>query len=418
MKSPPCAQTFQYFEWLKLTLENSDKFAAGPQGLGYIYQPRLALLRLLNEPESTGVLIEGQDDLEFVGPSGNRSLASLKHKAIGENLTDLSSDFWKSVRIWLTRYNQSGRTACSLRFFLYTTNSVAETSFLTHFVEGASPTSKSRSELFEEAKGKSSSKLISSVEAEYTDLSEDECEDFLSRISIFDSSPRITDLTVLISDKHLRTIPREHRAAVLERLEGWWQAITIRQLAGETTNPIFGYEVSDKLSAIAEEYRFDNLPISFRGKKPEGEINPENDNRLFVQQLRILGISTSRMQSAIIDYYRAFEQRSSWARENLLVSGEIEEYEGRLVEEWQRYKDVVVEDLGDIPSEDKLVAAGKEIFKWAEFETEHLRIRERVTEPYVVRGAFHILANNRPAPRVHWHPEFLSRIEGVLEDAL
>jgi hypothetical protein len=45
-----------------------------------------------------------------------------------------------------------------------------------------------------------------------------------------------------------------------------------------------------------------------------------------------------------------------------------------------------------------------------------LRIRERVTEPYVVRGGFHILANSRP-PRVYWHPQFLRRIGALLEAA-
>ena len=37
-----------------------------------------------------------------------------------------------------------------------------------------------------------------------------------------------------------------------------------------------------------------------------------------------------------------------------------------------------------------------------------------VTEPYVLRGGFHILANARPSPRVYWHPHFLSRIGGLL----
>nr|WP_143432992.1 ABC-three component system protein [Herbaspirillum camelliae] len=46
-----------------------------------------------------------------------------------------------------------------------------------------------------------------------------------------------------------------------------------------------------------------------------------------------------------------------------------------------------------------------------------LRIRERVTEPYVVRGGFHILANSRPLPRVYWHPRFLSRVGQLLGDA-
>ena len=270
------------------------------------------------------------------------------------------------------------------------------------------------SERFNSAIEGSRAQLIGDVRSSYSELSKEERVDFLGRITIFDASPRITDLPDLLSDRLLRTVRREHRHAVLERLEGWWNDTAVRQIAGEKEDAIYGWEVSDKLSSITEEYRSDNLPITFRGKQPD-EINPDADERLFVRQLRILGTSAARIQSAIIDYYRAFEQRSSWAREDLLIPGEMEEYEDRLVEEWGRYKDLIVEALGKDESEDKLVAAGREVLRWAEFETENLRIRERVTEPYVVRGAFHILANGRP-PRVHWHPKFLERIEGVLED--
>ncbi len=84
----------------------TDKYSASEQGLGYIYQPRLALLRLLDMPENTAVLLEKDDDLDFVDKDGIKSLASLKHKAAGDRLTDLSTDFWKSVRIWLARYKR------------------------------------------------------------------------------------------------------------------------------------------------------------------------------------------------------------------------------------------------------------------------------------------------------------------------
>lgn len=79
---------------------SGDRFAAGEQGLGYIYQPRFALLRLFQLPESTSILIEKDDDLDFIDVHGAKSLGSLKHKAIGERIADLSVDFWKSVRIW------------------------------------------------------------------------------------------------------------------------------------------------------------------------------------------------------------------------------------------------------------------------------------------------------------------------------
>jgi hypothetical protein len=403
-----------------MTDTNDNQYSAGEQGLGYIYQPRFALLRLLQLPESTSVLIEKDDDLDFIDKGGVKTLASLKHKAVGDRLTDLSIDFWKSVRIWLARYTRDGRSEANLRFFLFTTGSVSKTSFLRYFLEdppaGEGETA-TVSQLASNALTKTESKVVSAIAKEFHKLNEDEKEDFLSRITIFDGSPRIADVPSIIKDKHMRSVRREFREAIFERLEGWWNDIVVRLLSGERTEPICGYEISDKLSAFAEEYKSDNLPITFRGKAPHNEIDAESDPRLFVVQLREIGIASGRIRNAILDYYRAFEQRSAWARENLLVSGELEEYEDRLVDEWSRYRDVVFEDLNEASAATVLLEAGKALYKWADLESGNisvLRIRERVTEPYVLRGGFHILANAHPLPRVYWHPRFLSRIGELL----
>jgi hypothetical protein len=311
-----------------MTDPTTDRYSAGEQGLGYIYQPRLALLHLLQLPEDTAVFLEKDDDIDFVDGDGGKSLASLKHKAIGDTLTDLSTDFWKSVNIWLARYKREGRAASNLRFFLFTTATVSTESFLTRFLSDqpvASGDAATLTELADAVLPKSRSKLIGPIAAEFNELTDPDKQDFLERILILDGSPRIGDIPATIKDKYMRSVRREHRAFVFERLEGWWNDAVIKQLTGARTEGIFGYEVSDKLSAFAEEYKADNLPITLRGKMPADEIDTETDPRLFVAQLREIGISSNRIRSAILDYYRAFEQRSAWARENLLVSGEVEE---------------------------------------------------------------------------------------------
>jgi hypothetical protein len=399
---------------------STDKFSAGEQGLGYIYQARLALLHLLQLPEDTAIFLEKDDDLDFIDGVGGKSLASLKHKAVGDRLTDLSTDFWKSVNIWLVRYKRDGRAASNLRFFLFTTGTVSADSFLARLLSDqpvASGEAATLTELADAALAKSTSKLIAPIATAFNELSDAEKQDFLERILILDDSPRIGDIPATIRDKHMRSIRREHREFVFERLEGWWTDAVIKQLTGARTEGIFGYEVSDKLSNFAEEYKADNLPITFRGKLPAGKIDTEADTRLFVAQLREIGISSNRIRSAILDYYRAFEQRSAWARENLLVSGEVEEYEDRLADEWNRYKDVAFEKVKEDSAEDALREAGATLYNWAEFETgkiESLRIRARVTEPYVLRGSLHILADATPEPRVYWHPRFLDRLGKVL----
>lgn len=397
-----------------------DKYSASEQGLGYIYQARLALLQLLQLPEHTAVVLEKDDDLDFVDTDGSRSLASLKHKAAGDRLTDLSTDFWKSIRIWLSRYKRDGSSASNLRFFLLTTASVSDTSFLKGFLPtraGTGDETMTLAEQAEEALGRSKSGLIGDIAKEFNELTPTEKQDFLARVLILDGSPRIEDIPETIKDRHMRSIRREHRNAVFERLEGWWSDAVIKQLTGGRDDEIFGYEVSDKLSALSDEYKLDSLPITFRGKEPAGEIDTENDPRTFVVQLREIGVSSNRIRNAILDFYRAFEQRSEWARENLLVSREIEDYEGRLVDEWSRYRDVVFEELDEKSGEDVLLRAGRELYKWADQQTgnyESLRIRARVTEPYVTRGSFHILANAAPEPKVYWHPRFLERLGQLL----
>ncbi len=403
-----------------MTDMNTNQYSAAEQGLGYIYQPRFALLRLLQLPESTSILMEKDDDLEFVDKDGVKTLTSLKHKAVGDRLTDLSTDFWKSVRIWLACYHRDGGSEANLRFFLFTTGTVSKTSFLRYFLDDPSPDEGVKaplSQLAEDALAKTESKTISAIAKEFHRLNEDEKENFLTCITIFDGGPRIADVPSIIKDQHMRSVRREFRDAIFERLEGWWDDVVVSLLTGKRSEPIYGYEISDKLSVFAEEYKSDNLPITFRGKAPAGEIDAENDPRLFVVQLREIGIASNRIRNAILDYYRAFEQRSAWARENLLISGEMEEYEDRLVDEWSRYRDVVFEDLDEESAETVLLEAGKALYQWADLESGNsctLRIRERVTEPYVVRGGFHILANTRPLPRVYWHPHFMSRIGMLL----
>lgn len=394
----------------------TDKYSAGEQGLGYIYQGRMALYQMLQLPESTTVFLEKDDDVDFEDGNGGKSLASLKHKAKGERLTDLSTDFWKSVRIWLDRYKRDGLAKSNLRFFLLTTAEVGADSFLTRFLPGfagKSEDNKTPRELAEDALGRSKSGSLSIITKEFNELTDVEKDDFFARIQIFDGSPRIGDIPKLVKEGPMRIIRPANRDAVFERLEGWWNDQVIRLLTGARNEGIPGNEISEKMFSLSDEYQSSNLPITFLGKEPADGIDTDSDPRIFVSQLREIGISKDRIHSAILDFYRAFEQRSEWARENLLVSGELDRYEERLVDEWKRYKDVVFEELDERSAEDTLKRAGKDLYKWADMESgkiHSLRIRERVTEPYVTRGSFHILANATPAPRVYWHPRFLERI--------
>ena len=343
--------------------------------------------------------------------------ASLKHKAPGDTLTDLSPDFWKSVRIWATFAEANPNTILETSFFLITTGEVQTGSFLANFVTGRDER-KPPDELTKKAidvLSKSEAKLLKSIHAQLTSIDAKLLEELFSNITIFDCQERIDAIPSKIMAL-MRAVRPQHRQPVFERLEGWWNDQCVNLMTGKRSEPLVGSEVSEMLAHISEQFRDDSLPLDFFDAEPEEGVDPERDNRIFVHQLREIGLKSDRIRRAILDYYRAYEQRSSWARENITITGEVERYDDRLVDEWQRLREVVCEELEEESSEEMLRQAGRKIYTdLSSGLNPNLRIRQHVTESYVTVGSYHILANE-PIPRVHWHPQFLNRIQNILEE--
>lgn len=391
---------------------DNSQFSASEPALGYFYQPRYALLQLLRLPEETVCFIEKDDDIDFTDTGEGRILASLKHKAPGDTLTDLSPDFWKSVRIWVDHYlNESSLTA-STSFFLFTTGSVAVGSFLENFLPTAYKC-EILPELASNVLTQSKSKTIAKTKDLLEKLPKDKWLDFFRRITIFDNQERIQDIPKLIINEKLRIVRPQFRQPVYERLEGWWNNECIELLSGRRTEPLRGSEVSEMLSFIAEQFHEDNLPIDFAHYEPEDGVRPDSDDRYFVKQLRAIGLRSDRIKRAILDYYRAFEQRGAWQRENVTLTGELEQYDDRLVDEWTRLREIVFEELGDESPEELLQRTGKELLnKLSTSEHPNLRIRKGVTATFVTMGSYHMLANEE-VPRIYWHPRFEERIAEI-----
>jgi len=395
---------------------SENRFSAGDQALGYIYQFRYALFQTLRLSEKAVCYIERDDDIDFSDPDEGRILASLKHKAPGDALTDLSPDFWKSVRIWLAFYLTSDISSEFVSFYLFTTGTVVDGSLLETFLPNGKKDEGLTKRIRKTLAG-SESKLIKKTIDLLAMLPEEKWTDFFRRITIFDSQERIQDIPKLIMNERFRPIREQLRVPVYERLEGWWINACIELLTNTRIEPLRGFEVSEKLAAIAQEFRDDNLPIDFADAEPEEGVSPETDDRFFVRQLRSVGLKSDRIRRAILDYYRAFQQRNSWLREMADLSGELETYDDRLVDEWARLREIVFEELKDDAPEELLQKTGRELInRLTTSDPTRLRIRPQVTATFVTMGSYHMLAND-DEPRVHWHPRFEQRVEEILRGA-
>ncbi len=232
----------------------------------------------------------------------------------------------------------------------------------------------------------------------------------LDNIYIIDKSPNITDLEQdILHEMRLTTRP-EHKELIFERIEGWWHQRVINYLVNEENEPLSFTEFNSKLNDIREQFNKDNLPIDFPRPMQLEEEDVPIDDRIFIEQLRIIMLGDIRIHKAISDYYRAFQQRSIWVREDLLLSDELEIYEERLVDEWERIFFAVKDDLGSAPTPEDYIKNGKFVF--TTMERRNINIRHNCQEPYIMRGSYHILANQL---KVGWHGDFLNQLKHLLQ---
>jgi hypothetical protein len=87
-------------------LNGTSIYDASASALGYIYQVRYALLLALqkvsevNDPDDCLISIEKLDDIAFEQGGNPSELLQAKYHGSPGNLTDRSSDLWKTIRIW------------------------------------------------------------------------------------------------------------------------------------------------------------------------------------------------------------------------------------------------------------------------------------------------------------------------------
>jgi len=217
---------------------------------------------------------------------------------------------------------------------------------------------------------------------------------------VLDGSPNIIDTCDEISRELYHAAGRENVDHLVERLEGWWFGIIIRALASNTPTAIPVLAIDQRIDELREEFRRTALPVDYGSAVPPEAIVAELDQRPFVKQLRKIEIGLRRIEFAIRDYYRASEQRSRWAREELLVDGELEKYERELIELWEPRYAAMVDELGSTCRPEDKVTAGKELFKWVENDA-NVPLRT-VRDRFLTHGSYHILSNRYVAG---WHPD-------------
>lgn len=393
-----------------------DQFSAKNPALGYLYQIRYALYLLLKTREEGNIAIELLDDVTWEQEGKPIELFQLKHHITNTaSLTNSSPDFWKTIRVWSSHIKGGIVTLPDTVLTLVTTSSAPEDSIAALLRPGTSQEQRQTAyqKILEVATGSRNQDLKGAFDV-FLSLPEELQKQLINAIVILDSSQDIKDISDEIKQL-LIGVRSNHLDAVYETLEGWWLNIAIQSLAStlKDSQKIPRGLILDKVASINDEYKPDFLPIDYLHEYPPEPIDLNSDSRLFVWQLRAIMIQDRRIEKAILDYYRAFSQIGRWTRFNLLKNNELADYQAKLIDEWERYCDRLKDKSGyDDSTSEKCVEIGKQVYDWMESEAD-FRIRQRVEENYVMRGNFHLLANNNP-PRIFWHPKFIDQLLQVI----
>ncbi|MED4354316.1 hypothetical protein P9265_18655 [Schinkia azotoformans] len=389
----------------------TTKFSAGGQSIGYIYQVRYALNLILSEKNiDKDIAIEQLDDVHFSNEGTVEELIQLKHSISKKaSLSNSSGEFWKTIRVWSELTFEKKIKPVNIVLTLITTATASEDSICSFLRMDHNRNPKEAVKMMLDFIKTSESEVNKVNFDAFTKLSEEDRFSLVNSIQIIDNTPNILNVPDLIKQKLKVAVRRAHLDSIYERLEGWWFNRVIENVARNSNESISGFEVQDYINEVRDQFSKDSLPIDYRKAVPT-DINAESDSIQFIEQLKLISLSNRRIEQAIHDYYRAFTQRSRWIREDLVFVGELEQYEDRLLEEWDRQFEMIMED--EMHNDELLMKKrGKELYN--KIQELQINIRKNCIEPYVMRGTYHILADKSDLI-LGWHPDFVNRLKKLL----
>lgn len=386
---------------------------ASEQMLGYLYQVRYALALLLeNDNSDCQISIEKFDDVAFGKDDIPIQLIQLKHHIQHQgNLADASTDMWRTIKVWLDAISETPDILDGTNFLIITTATapIDSAAFLLKKDSNRNP---------DTAYQKLKTVCFSSVNQAhqryydaFREAGEDTVKQLIRQIYIIDCASNIIDVEKDIL-KHIRysCIPK-HQKMIYERLEGWWFKKAIDALCCDTPVFVNQNQVRSFIVSVSQEYADDNLPIDILDIDDLQESNFSANEKIFHEQLKLICLSNHRMQLALRDYYRAFRQRASWVRNDLLYVNELGQYEQRLIDEWEHAFAAMEETLSETnnATEEEKAKEGRQLF--SDIEKRDIRIRPKCQEAFIMRGSYHILANQL---KIGWHVDFFDRLKQLL----
>ena len=391
----------------------NELHSASASMTGYLFQARIALLLGLKEVKhypSHTLSIEHFDDVSFEEDGIPIELIQTKHHVNGGSLLDGSVDVWRTLHIWIKQVLDDPTSSANTRFVFITTNEAPNGSAMSMLRHVRDLRNESEAmELLCSVASESQNQATSSARGSFQSLTDAERHVLVRNIWVFDKGPNITDVRDEIEDEIHYSASPDRIGKFTDNLEGWWFNRVVLALSDSESARIPLADIQNKVSELREEFKIGILRLNdeIESMPPPSEL-PE-DNRTFVRQMNLVGISSEEMKATVHDYYRAFEQRSRWARENILLDGETNRYDMALHDAWQRRFLACTTDISESSNENLQRNQGKKVFRWAREYQKPLRNRDEI---WLSSGSFQMLSDE---VRIGWHPNFETILQSDMD---
>lgn len=406
--------------------------------LGFLFQGQYALLLLWEGEDDDAIALETEDDVVFEG-RGEIVLSQLKHsRGTPPPLTVKNDGLWKAIQNWIRGSfgadgaSQDGAPPAAARIYAFVTAAaVAEGSPLHPGVPGADRTAEAETRmvaaLLEEAERVRVARAAPrppGTRAPYQDRASG-CEAFLGlaperraqlvrNVRVLPGLFPITAVEAKVIGLLSTTVPSRQRSAVAERLMEWWDRQVARALIGHRDRRIVKRELVGKVNDLIREHGPDALPDDFSLRRPAPEDLAEGRGGMIERQIRLVRGGESRIDIALVAWWRARGQRSRWVELDVSIASDLEAFDERLKEAWRQRHGPMCDDCAGLP-EDGRCLEGLEILKWALLHAadEVVPPRPEWRHPFYAQGALQQLANLLD---VGWHPDYPIRLQTSTEE--
>jgi hypothetical protein len=387
--------------------------AAGP-ALGYLFQFQFALAEILPyalKAEDGAVSVEVVDDVAFHDLEGNPKHAFQVNHSINntQDLLDTSEKVWKTLAIWTEEWKKldvDERRSMTL----VTTRTVRDGTGLAALAEGSRDVDHALQMLIAVAEDPAGAKGTQNHRATFMTLMPDQQRELLDHVVVADAQTGALGMREKVEQLLRATHELKYVPAMADQLEGWWWRRIVQALSDK--QPISAEEARTRIDDARRSLSDQALPILELADfdAPDlPELDPESAR--FVACLQAIAASDHRLGQAIDDYRRAFAHRSRWGRRSLVLPGELERYEKRLLRQWGISSDQMLRKIENDATAAAKQAAGHDL--WDRMESSISEpLRPQVIDGFIQSGSLHMLADDG---QLSWHPDEVSNLLALLQ---